>query len=120
MKFFRFFLQFLFKLLPKFSDFINSDDCIVKITSKSIRIYPVFIQKRLNLFKKGIIFSEKIKNSSNYIHIYMIMLTRCLERIFNPSHYTGIIYIGFLFYIYFQITDINYFIENIYICYLYL
>ena len=32
--------------------------------------------------KKGIIYSEKIKNS-------MIMLTRSSERIFNPSRYTG-------------------------------
>ena len=36
-----------FKLLPKFSDLINFDDCIVNITSKSIRLYPVFIQKQI-------------------------------------------------------------------------
>ena len=30
----------------------NSNDCIRKITSKSISQYPVFIQKRCNLIKK--------------------------------------------------------------------
>ena len=34
-----------FNLPPKFSDFINSDDFIGQITSKSIRLYPVFIKK---------------------------------------------------------------------------
>ena len=35
------------KLMPEFSDFINSDDCIGKITSKSIKLFPVFIQKKI-------------------------------------------------------------------------
>ena len=34
---------FFFKLPPKLSDFINSEDCIGKITSESIILYPVFI-----------------------------------------------------------------------------
>ena len=34
--------SFFFKLLSKFRDFINSDECMRKITSKSIRIYPVY------------------------------------------------------------------------------
>ena len=34
------------KLLPKFNDFINVDDCIGKITSKSIRIYHRNNKKR--------------------------------------------------------------------------
>ena len=46
---FKFFYNSFFKLLPNFSDFINSDgcsdDCIVKFTLKSIRLYPVFIHK---------------------------------------------------------------------------
>ena len=51
-------------LLPKFSDFINSDDCMGKITSKSVRLYPVFNQKKdINLIKIGIISSEKVRNS---------------------------------------------------------
>ena len=41
--FLEFFLTLFFKLVLKFSDFINSDDCIGKITSKSIRLYPVLI-----------------------------------------------------------------------------
>ena len=36
---------FFFKLLPKFSCVINYDDCIGKITSKSLQPYPVFIKK---------------------------------------------------------------------------
>ena len=41
------FFAVLFKLLPKFSDFINSDYCIGKITSKPIRLKPVFIKKNI-------------------------------------------------------------------------
>ena len=59
-----FFFAF-FKLLPKFSDFINSVDCIGKITSKSIRLYTVFNKK--NGFNKiNIISGEKIRNSDNF------------------------------------------------------
>ena len=48
-----FFLQlFFFKLLLKFSDFINSDDGIRKITSKSNRLQPVFVLKRFEANKK--------------------------------------------------------------------
>ena len=39
------FTVFFFKMLPKFSDFVNSGYCIGKITSKSIRLQPVFIKK---------------------------------------------------------------------------
>ena len=31
----------------KFSGFVNFDDCIGKISSKSIRLYLVFIQKKI-------------------------------------------------------------------------
>ena len=37
-------------LLSKFSDSINSDNCIGKTTSISIRLYRVFLQKRLGFF----------------------------------------------------------------------
>ena len=46
-----FLLHFLLKLLPKFSEFIHSDDCIGNITSKPFRLYPVFIQKRFEFNK---------------------------------------------------------------------
>ena len=50
-KLLRFFLSvFFFKLLPKFSGFINSDDCIGKITSKSIRLET---RKDLNLIERN-------------------------------------------------------------------
>ena len=44
-------------------DFTNSDDCIGKLTQ-----YPVSIKKNVNLIKRGIISSEKIRNSgyNNY------------------------------------------------------
>ena len=42
-----FFCRFFFKLLPKFGDFISSDE---SITSKSIRLYPVFILKKGDYF----------------------------------------------------------------------
>ena len=38
---------FLFEILPKFSDFVNSDDYFGKITLKSIRLQPIFIQKKI-------------------------------------------------------------------------
>ena len=38
-----------FKLLSKFSDLINYDNCIRKSISKSIRIYAVFIQKMIRI-----------------------------------------------------------------------
>ena len=53
------FFYVVFKeILPKFSDFLNSDDCIGKITSKSITLQPVFILK-IDL-KKENIFEEKL------------------------------------------------------------
>ena len=42
MKYFRFFLAVFFEIVPKFSDFVNSDDCIGNITPKSIRLQSVF------------------------------------------------------------------------------
>ena len=52
MKNFKFILLFFFKSLPNFSDFINSNDLIRKVTSKPIRLYPVFIEKKLFAFNK--------------------------------------------------------------------
>ena len=80
-----------FTLLPKSSDFIESDDCIRKILSKSFRLFPVFIFKYLTLMKKNMkkwnISGEKARISGNciYIYRYMIRLTRSSERIFNIS-----------------------------------
>ena len=37
----------LFKLFPKFSVFVNSYDYIGKIITKSMRLYPIFIQKEI-------------------------------------------------------------------------
>ena len=47
-----------------------------------------FIKKKdLNKIKKGIISSEKMRNSGSYL--YIIMLTRSYERIIISSRYTG-------------------------------
>ena len=62
-------MHFFFKLLTKFIDFINYDDFIGKVTSKSIKLYPVFIKK---IFEFKVIIS-------------VIMLTRSSDRNFNPS-----------------------------------
>ena len=60
----RFFLCSFFLLLPKFTDLMNFDNCIGKITSKSIRLYPVFF-KDLNLIIKEL-FLVKMRSSGNY------------------------------------------------------
>ena len=75
MKIFRiYFAVFCFKWLPKFSDFINCNDCIKQTKSKSIRLYPVFIQKRLwiNRFslEKYIFSGKKKRNWGSYISDY--------------------------------------------------
>ena len=62
---------FFFRLLPKFSDFINFDDCIAKIASKSIKLYPVSFEERFEFNKKReYISTEKMRNSVNFIHDY--------------------------------------------------
>ena len=54
------FLHFFYRLLLELSDFINSDDCIGKISLKSIRLYPFFIKiKIINEIEKWIISGEK-------------------------------------------------------------
>ena len=62
---------FFFNLLPKFSDILNSDDFIGKITSR-IKIYQTrsSLKPDTNLLKKGIIFNEKMRNLDNYIYDY--------------------------------------------------
>ena len=55
MKKIRVFCRF-FEYFPKFSEFVNSGDCIGKISSKSIGLYHVFFS------------NEKIRNSGNFIY----------------------------------------------------
>ena len=58
--FFLFFLcSFFLKIFPKFSDFVNSDDWIRKITYKSVRPQLVYIKKKLKLIRNGFFTSEK-------------------------------------------------------------
>ena len=42
-----FFIAVFIEIPSKFSDFVNFNDCIGKIISKSIRLEPVFIQKKI-------------------------------------------------------------------------
>ena len=73
-----------------FSDFIISDDCIGKLISKSISLYPVFVRKNWIQYKKGLFIEKKYKMQ---VIISMIIPTRSSERIFNAMRYTGNIYI---------------------------
>ena len=50
-----FFWHFFFEILQKFRDFVNSDDCIGKSSSNSIRLQPVVFEKRLESNKKKIL-----------------------------------------------------------------
>ena len=75
-----------FDILPKFSDFVNSNDSIGKITSKSIRIQPVFITKIFKVNKKQIFLGKKLEIQ---VIVFMIMLTRPSERIFNSTRYAN-------------------------------
>ena len=54
------------KIIPKLSDFVNSDDFIEK-SHLYLSDYNQFLFKKdLDLIKKGIISSEKMRNSGNY------------------------------------------------------
>ena len=51
-KMYEYFFSFFLNLIPNFSDFVNSDDCIGKLGLKSITLYSVFILKRFEVNKK--------------------------------------------------------------------
>ena len=80
-----FFLQF-FEILPKFSYFVNSDNCIRKITSKYIILQPVF----KNRLKKQIFSSEKMRNPGKCIYDYALCSS---EWIHNSMRYTGYLHV---------------------------
>ena len=56
-----------FQILPKFTDFVNSNECIGRITSKSMRLQPVFIQKKISSKQWK---NEKYRLLYTYIYIY--------------------------------------------------
>ena len=72
MKIHRFFLQFFFKLLPKFSNLI----CILMIVSEkshqnlSDYASSFYSKEDINLIKNEIISSVKMRNLGNYIYDY--------------------------------------------------
>ena len=98
LKRFRFFTVFS-GILPKYSDFVISDDCIGKITSKYIQF---LFSKRFKINTKQICSSAKWEIQ---VIVFMIMLTRFSQRIFNPMRYTGIF--KFLIYCFWQIVDLS-------------
>ena len=52
MKMYRvFFCSFFLEILPKFSDFVNSDDYVSKKKSKFIKLQPVFFSKKIAVNK---------------------------------------------------------------------
>ena len=51
--------------------------------------YQFLFKKRFKVYKKQIYSSVKIRISVNFI--YMVMLNRFSERIFNPSCYIGVV-----------------------------
>ena len=76
--------------------YMISDDCIWKITSKSIRLYPVFILKNIWILWKGIIYLLK---DITQIIISMIMLIRSSESfLIQAARVVSIISI-YLFYV---------------------
>ena len=88
MKFVRFFFVVFLEILPKFIDFVNSNDCIgknhVKIYQTTISFYS---KKYLKSMKNRLSLVKKMRNSGNFV--FTIMLTRSSERILNPMRYTG-------------------------------
>jgi len=72
-------------MLPKSIEFVNFDDGIGKSTSKFIGLQSVVIKKRFEVDKNQIFSSEK---GEFQVIVFMIMLTRSSERIFNPMRYT--------------------------------
>ena len=82
-----FFCSFFFELLLKFSDFVNSDVCIGKITSKFIEYIQFSLKKYLKFIKIRFILVKKLKIQ---VIISMIIIIRSSERIFNPINYAGI------------------------------
>ena len=63
-------MQFIFETHLKFNDSVNSDGCIGKISSKSIRLQPVLLKKNFEDNKKQIFSCKKMRNSDNSIYDY--------------------------------------------------
>ena len=81
MRIFRIFLAVLVEILPKFSDFVNSNDFIIKKTHQNLWDYNQFlvkiwfevknIENSFSLKNIGQIFSsEKLRNSGDCINNY--------------------------------------------------
>ena len=84
------FLSFFFEFLPKISNFVNTDNCIGKISSNSIWIYPVFITKKFEVDKMYIFL---MKNWEIQIKTCMIFLYRSSDRIYINVYIYIYIYI---------------------------
>ena len=79
-----------FEILPKLSVFVNTDDCIGKFTTKSIRLQLVFLsKKKFEVNKKSYFSSEKWEFQ---VIVLITVLTHSSAMIFKPMRYTGCIY----------------------------
>ena len=92
-------LQLSLELLPKFTDFLNSDNCIGKIASKSIRINSVFIQIFFYLLKKGII-SNKTSNICSFCEIHLQIRIICTVT----SEFMYLSTLQITYYYYYQVS----------------
>ena len=77
-----FIFVFFFELFPKLSDFINLDDCIGKIYQNR----SSFLKKYLKSLKNRFFLVKKLKIQ---VIIFIIMLIRFSEKIFNQIRYTA-------------------------------
>ena len=84
MKISSFFCSFFSKYFQKSSDFVNSDDCSGKTTSKSIRLQPDFVQKRFEVDKNRFILVE---NWDIQIIVFKNMLGEEMYQIFGEDLY---------------------------------
>ena len=98
MLYMQFFLAVFFQNASKFSDFVNFDDCIGKVTSNLTDYNQFSFKKRFEVNKEHIFCSEKMKNSCNciYNYVHSLLNYRNLTRefyFFHRNYYVLGIYI---------------------------
>ena len=72
----------------KSSDFLNSEDYIGKLTSKYIRVQPVFVLFQ-RIFKYIKIDFFTIEKKEIQAILFIIIIFRFSENLFNPMRYTS-------------------------------
>ena len=84
----QFFFGSFLQNASKFSDFVNFDDCIGKVTSNLTDYNQFSFKKRFEVNKEHIFCSEKMKNSCNciYNYVHSLLNYRNLTREFYYFH----------------------------------